>query len=168
MSKQHISKTICGATDCEGCFIKYANDIEICKKQKKEENNMNKEWKIMKPFELKDYKQFCEEAFVAPPTKDKESIMKMFKEFDVYGEYSYCEMKVMYVLAQMEETRDLDYEDLMRIAAEVFICWADSERREEYPWLAFEAIEEDGYIQVYASRVLPEIIKLYKEVVKND
>ena len=31
-------KTVCGKTDCEGCIIKYANDIELCKKHKKEDN----------------------------------------------------------------------------------------------------------------------------------
>lgn len=90
--------------------------------------------------------------------------MKMFKEFDVYDcQYGYYEMKVMCVLAQTEEAKELDYEDLMRIATEVFVCWADSEKREMYPWLAFETIEEDGYIQAYAKRILPELIKLYKE-----
>ena len=29
-------RTICGETDCEGCIIKYAGDIELCKAQKKE------------------------------------------------------------------------------------------------------------------------------------
>jgi hypothetical protein len=31
------TKTICGETDCEGCIIKYAYDIELCKQQKKKE-----------------------------------------------------------------------------------------------------------------------------------
>lgn len=29
-------RTVCGETDCEGCIIKYARDIELCKAQKKE------------------------------------------------------------------------------------------------------------------------------------
>jgi hypothetical protein len=29
-------RTVCGETDCEGCIIKYAGDIELCKAQKKE------------------------------------------------------------------------------------------------------------------------------------
>lgn len=29
-------RTICGETDCEGCIIKYANDIDLCKSQNKE------------------------------------------------------------------------------------------------------------------------------------
>ena len=27
------TRTICGETDCEGCIIKYANDIDLCKNQ---------------------------------------------------------------------------------------------------------------------------------------
>lgn len=29
-------RTVCGEADCEGCIIKYAGDIELCKAQNKE------------------------------------------------------------------------------------------------------------------------------------
>ena len=31
----HDSRTVCGEPDCEGCIIKYARDIELCKARKK-------------------------------------------------------------------------------------------------------------------------------------
>ena len=103
--------------------------------------------------------------------------MRVFSEFDVYEhKYSYEEMKVMSVLSRMylNEAADLDYEDLMRIIEAVYGHWIDGrdasedEKYAKYPWLEFESEEEDGYIQVYARRVLPKFIKLYKEVVNND
>lgn len=36
-----------------------------------------------------------------------------------------------------------------------------------FPWLEFQSTEEEGYIQAYAKRTLPEFIKLYKEVNNN-
>jgi hypothetical protein len=30
-------RTVCGETDCEGCIIKYAHDIEACKRHAKQE-----------------------------------------------------------------------------------------------------------------------------------
>lgn len=100
--------------------------------------------------------------------------MKIFKDFDVYeNKYTYDEMKVMHVLTKMQNVYGLDYEDLMSITNAVFNIWAnddeEDERFQQYPWLAFEDLEEFGYIQKYAERVLPRLIELYKqEVVNND
>jgi len=30
--------TICGKTDCEGCIVKYANDINFCKTERRKKN----------------------------------------------------------------------------------------------------------------------------------
>lgn len=100
--------------------------------------------------------------------------MKIFEEFDVYGhEYSYDEMKVMNILAKMPNIYGLDYEDLMCIANATFNIWAgnieDDEIFQQYSWFDFEDIEEYGYIQKYAERILPKLINLYKlEVEIND
>lgn len=98
----------------------------------------------------------------------------IFSKFDVYGrEYTYDEMKVMCLLSQYPDVNDLDYEDLMRICEAVYAHWIDgsddseNEKYAKYPWLEFENEEEDGYIQAYAERVLPEFIELYMaEVLK--
>lgn len=95
--------------------------------------------------------------------------MKIFHDFDVYDcRYTYDEAKVMCVLGMTPEAKDLDYEDLIKIADAVYWHWVDGrttdedEKYKKYPWLEFESREEDGYIQAYAQRVLPEFIKLYK------
>lgn len=100
--------------------------------------------------------------------------MKIFSEFDVYNkEYTYDEMKVMRVLAQYPDITGLDYEDLMCICEAVYTHWADginkseNEKYARYPWLELQSNEEEGYIQAYANRVLPEFIKLYLEEFKN-
>ena len=99
--------------------------------------------------------------------------MSLFNDFDVYErKYTYDEMKVMSLIHEYEEDTDfLDYEDLCRIAEAVYAHWAnDDERWEEkvdkYPWIEIYNTEEEGYIQSYAQRVLPEFIKLYKETTK--
>lgn len=102
-------------------------------------------------------------------------MMKIFNtEFDVYDyNYTYDEMKVMCVIGYSDNvfTEDLDYEDCVRIASAIYWHWVDGRTADEdekyakYPWLEFETREEDGYIQVYAQRVLPEFIKLYKEMI---
>ena len=96
--------------------------------------------------------------------------MRLFSDFDVYERnYTYDEMKVMFVMSNYtDDTEHLDYEDLCCIAEAVYAHWAnDDERSEEklekYPWLEIKDFEEDGYIQAYAYRVLPEFIQLYKE-----
>lgn len=100
--------------------------------------------------------------------------MKIYEDFDVYEhEYSYDEMKVMHILAKMPNIYGLDYEDLMCIANAVYRIWMiqfiDDEAFQQYPWLDFENIEEYGYIQKYAERILPKLINLYKlEVEIND
>lgn len=103
--------------------------------------------------------------------------MKVFSGFDVYEyKYTYEEMKVMSVLPRMnlDEAAGLDYEDLMCIIEAIYRHWIDGrdtsedEKYAKYPWLEFETSEEDGYIQAYAQRVLPNFIQLYKEVVNND
>jgi hypothetical protein len=100
--------------------------------------------------------------------------MKIFEGFNVYDhEYSYEEMKVMHILAKMPNIYGLDYEDLMCIANTTFNIWAGNieydEIFQQYPWLDFEDIEEYGYIQKYAERILPKLINLYKlEVEIND
>ena len=98
--------------------------------------------------------------------------MAIFHDFDVYDcRYTYDEAKVMCLLGATEEAADLDYEDLTKIADAVYWHWVDGrdacedEKYAIYPWLEFQSREEDGYIQAYAQRVLPEFIKLYKETV---
>lgn len=102
---------------------------------------------------------------------------KIFSKFDVYEhQYNYDEMKVMCVLSQIAARNDtvFNYEDLMRITEAVYSHWIDGrdasedEKYAKYPWLEFENSEEDGYIQFYASRVLPKFIELYKEEINND
>ena len=103
--------------------------------------------------------------------------MKLFSDFDVYSrKYTYDEMKVMCCIpyAMQFDSRGLDYEDLMRIVAAVYEHWltgidtpSDSEEYTKYPWLEILTNEEEGYIQHYAERVLPEFIKLYLEELKN-
>lgn len=98
--------------------------------------------------------------------------MRIFSDFDVYErKYTYDEMKVMCVIGELGGTvsDNLDYEDLCRIAEAVYTHWVDGvsvdedEKYKKYPWLAFETTEEEGYVQAYAYRVLPEFIQLYKD-----
>ena len=101
--------------------------------------------------------------------------MRIFDyELDVYDyHYTYDEMKVMLVLGVTPEAGDLDYEECAIIANAVYWHWVDGRSADEdekyakYPWLEFNTKEEDGYIQAYAYRVLPEFIKLYKEMIKK-
>lgn len=95
--------------------------------------------------------------------------MRVFSDFDVYERrYTYDEMKVMSLIDGYVGDAFLDYEDLCRIAEAVYAHWANGDERwtekvMKYPWLEIGDFEEDGYIQVYAQRVLPEFIKLYEE-----
>lgn len=98
--------------------------------------------------------------------------VRIFSDFDVYSrKYTYDEMKVMAILSSLEkgDNSSLDYEDLMRIVEAVYAHWIDgrdsseNEKYKQYPWLEFANREEDGYIQAYAERTLPEFIKMYKE-----
>ena len=98
--------------------------------------------------------------------------IKIFSDFDVYEhQYNYEEMKVITVLSTIDVNRELDYEDYVRIAEAVYSHWVDGRDTSEdakykkYPWLEFQSSNEDGYIQLYAERVLPKFIELYKEVV---
>ena len=101
--------------------------------------------------------------------------IKIFSDFDVYEhQYNYDEMKVITVLSTIDVNKELDYEDYMRIAEAVYAHWVDGRDASEdakykkYPWLEFQSSNEDNYIQLYAERVLPKFIELYKEVVDND
>lgn len=101
--------------------------------------------------------------------------IKIFNDFDVYEhQYNYEEMKVIYVLSAMDGVNELDYEDHMCIAEAVYTHWANGRDTSEdakykkYPWLEIQSEQEDGYIQLYAERVLPKFIELYKEVIYND
>ena len=98
-------------------------------------------------------------------------------DFDVYDyNYTYDHLKVMCVIGEYGGTisDNFDYEDLCRIAEAIYAHWIDGRTADEdekyakYPWLEFETQEEDGYIQAYAQRVLPEFIKLYKEWHNNE
>lgn len=95
--------------------------------------------------------------------------MRIFSDFDVYErKYTYDEMKVMCIIDTYHTTYNLDYEDLCRIVEAVYAHWVNDdemseEKVEKYPWIEIYGEEEYGYIQAYASRVLPEFIKLYKE-----
>lgn len=98
------------------------------------------------------------------------------REFDVYDYvYTYDHLKVMCEIGGFcsEHCMSWDYEDLCRVAEAIYAHWIDGRTADEdekyamYPWLEFQSKEEDGYIQAYAARVLPEFIKLYKET-KND
>ena len=98
--------------------------------------------------------------------------IKIFSDFDVYNhQYNYEEMKVITVLSTIDVNRELDYEDYMCIAEAVYAHWIDGRDASEdakykkYPWLEFQSSNEEGYIQLYAERVLPKFIELYKEVV---
>ena len=79
--------------------------------------------------------------------------MRLFVDFDVYErKYTYDEMKVMCMLADSNDAKRLDYEDLCCIAEAVYAHWAnDDERSDEklkkYPWLEINNFQEDGYIQ---------------------
>ena len=116
--------------------------------------------------------------------------MRLFSDFDVYErKYTYDEMKVMSLFDKYERkhskdefvkkclmpqyiTHDdmfLDYEDICRIVEAVYAHWANDDERyqekiDQYPWIEIDGEEEYGYIQAYASRVLPEFIRLYKEM----
>lgn len=92
----------------------------------------------------------------------------IFDDLDPYDkDYTYDEMKVICVLSQMPEAADLDYEDLANISGAVYDSWMDGMdpkedwRYMEHPWLKIENREEEGYIQEYAQRVLPNFIELY-------
>lgn len=92
----------------------------------------------------------------------------VFSQFDVYDrKYTYDEMKVMRVLSAFPDIDSLDYEDLMRICEAVYAHWVDGrdasedDKYQKYPWLEMQGREEEGYIQVYAQRILPELIELY-------
>lgn len=103
--------------------------------------------------------------------------MKIFSDFDVYmHKYTYDEMKVMFVLSGIDESSDsiLDYEDLMRIVYALYENWLegvdaplDDIKYKKFPWLEILTNEEEGYIQAYAERVLPNLIQLYLEELKN-
>lgn len=97
--------------------------------------------------------------------------MKIFSDFNVYErKYTYDEMKVMNIIDGYTKDLFLDYEDLCCISEAVFAHWANDDERssdkiEQYPWIEIKGFEEEGYIQAYAQRVLPEFIKLYiKEI----
>ena len=98
--------------------------------------------------------------------------MRIFSDFDVYErKYTYDEMKVMCMLADSNDAKRLDYEDLCYIAEAIYAHWANDDERsneklEKYPWLEIDDFQEEGYIQAYADRVLPEFIKLYEETTK--
>ena len=98
--------------------------------------------------------------------------MRIFSDFDVYErKYTYDEMKVMSLIENYCGDSLLDYEDLCRIAEAVYAHWSNDDERDEekvdkYPWIEIINTEEEGYIQSYAQRVLPEFIKLYKETTK--
>jgi hypothetical protein len=83
-------------------------------------------------------------------------------------------MKVITVLSVIDKERELEYEDYMRIAEAVYAHWIDGRDASEdakyrkYPWLEFKNKQEDAYIQLYAERVLPKFIELYKEEINND
>jgi hypothetical protein len=101
-------------------------------------------------------------------------MVKVFSNFDVYErKYTYEEMKVMCLIDVYHTTYNLDYEDLCIIVEAVYAHWIDGrdasedEKYAKYPWLEFETSEEDGYIQAYATRTLPNFIKLYKEEINN-
>ena len=98
--------------------------------------------------------------------------IKIFSDFNVYDhQYNYDEMKVITVLSVLDSERELDYEDYMCIAEAVYAHWVDGRDASEdakykkYPWLEFQSSNEEAYIQLYAERVLPHFIELYKEVV---
>ena len=98
--------------------------------------------------------------------------IKIFSDFDVYEhQYNYDEMKVITVLSVVEEARELDYEDYMCLAEAVYAHWvngrdaSEDAKYKKYPWLEFQSSNEEAYIQLYAERVLPHFIELYKEVV---
>lgn len=98
--------------------------------------------------------------------------INIFSDFNVYEhQYNYDEMKVITVLSAIDEDRELDYEDYMCIAEAVYAHWVDGRDESEdakyrkYPWLEFQSSNEEAYIQLYAARVLPNFIELYKEVV---
>jgi hypothetical protein len=102
--------------------------------------------------------------------------MKLFNDFDVYThKYTYDEMKVMCVITCIcqDGPCKLDYEDIMCICEAVYAHWVDgidkneNEKYAKYPWLELQGNEEEGYIQAYAQRVLPEFIKLYLEEFTN-
>ena len=96
--------------------------------------------------------------------------MKVFSDFDVYEhKYTYDEMKVMSLIDVYAGDSFLDYEDLRRIVNAVYQSWIDAPiikfldtQYKQFPWLEIKT-QEEGYIQAYAQRVLPEFIKLYKE-----
>lgn len=96
--------------------------------------------------------------------------MRIFSKFDVYNAtFTYDEMKVMALIVREQGADSLDYEDLVCICKAVYDHWIDGrdesedEKYKTYPWMEFETDMEDGYIQEYASRVLKNFIKLYKE-----
>jgi hypothetical protein len=78
-------------------------------------------------------------------------------------------MKVMNVIDNYTRDLFLDYEDLCCIVEAVYAHWIDGrstdedEKYKKYSWLEFKTTEEEGYIQAYTERVLPEFIKLYME-----
>lgn len=98
--------------------------------------------------------------------------MRIFSDFDVYERnYTYDEMKVMNLIEGYCGDLFFDYEDLCCIAEAVYAHWANDDERfvekvNKYPWIEVQGWEEEGYIQEYANRVLPEFIKLYKETTK--
>lgn len=100
--------------------------------------------------------------------------MKIFSDFDVYErKYTYDEMKVMSLIDGYCRDSFLDYEDLCRIVEAVYAHWANDDERsaeklKQYPWLELDDFQEEGYIQAYADRVIPEFVKLYIKEIKND
>lgn len=98
--------------------------------------------------------------------------MSLFNyDIDVYTyNYTYEQMKIACLIGSMSDTYDLDYEDIMYIVDAIDTMWNWNECKKEntnkYPWLKLESREEKGYIQAYAQRILPRLIKLYKETTK--
>ena len=90
-------------------------------------------------------------------------------DMDVYG-YKY-DLKVIACIERSPRARELeDYEDMAIVAEAIVNYWGDGrsadedELYEQNGWLEIQSREEDGYVQLYAERVIDDFIDAYLEV----
>jgi len=97
---------------------------------------------------------------------------EQLRDFEAYtAEYSYNDMKIIYVLSKLDVCKSLDYEQLCEAAKAIYGIWADgidNQAVTENELLQFKTTEEEGYVQAYAERIGTQFIKNYFEGESNN
>ena len=100
--------------------------------------------------------------------------MITFNQDNIYSQkYNYEELKTIAILAQLEESKELDYKDLACITKTIYQLWnnnnskTNKENQKIYPWMEITN-NEFAYIQNYTARIGNKIIKLYQKIKKEN